>query len=103
VINPQQPGQLDLGVDFFEAFPRRGVRRVFVVIDETAGQAPQAVARLDRTSSKHDTTVDLHDHGGCDLGVTPQDEAVVGTGFDLATVDDSRHQRGAAVDTEVTH
>jgi len=103
VINAQQSGQLDLRADFFEAFPRRGVRRVFVVIDETAGQAPQAVARLDRTSSQYDTAVDLHDHGGCDLGVTPQDEAVIGTGFQLATVDDTRHQSGAAVDTEVTH
>jgi hypothetical protein len=103
VIYAEQSGQLDLGADLFEAFPNRGVGRILVVVDETAWQAPQAIARLDRPASQDDTTIDLHDHSCRDLGVTPQNEAVVWACFQLTTIDDTRHQRGAAVDAKVSH
>jgi hypothetical protein len=103
VINAKQPGQLDLGADLFEALPNRGIGRILVVVDETAWQAPQAIARLDRPASQNYTAVDLHDNSCRDLGVTPQNEAVVRACFHLTTVYDTRHQRGAAVDAKVSH
>jgi len=61
VIHAKQSGQLDLGADFFEAFPLRGVRRVLVVIDETAGQAPLAVIAAAR--QEHFLPVFIEDCG----------------------------------------
>jgi len=103
VVHAEQPGELDLRADLLEALPDGGIRRILVVVDETTGQAPEAVARLDRPSPQDDAATDLDDHGGCHLRVTPQDEAVVWAGFELAAVDHARHQSGAAVDAEVTH
>jgi hypothetical protein len=103
VKNAEQPGQLDLGADLFEAFPNRGIGRILVVVDEPPWQTPQAIARLDRPAPEDDTTIDLHDNSCRDLGVTPQNEAVVWACFQLTTIYDTRHQRGAAVDAKVSH
>lgn len=103
VVHPEQLGQLNLRADLLEALTRGGVRRIFVIVDETAGQTPEAVARLDRPPPEDDSAFHLHDHCGRHLRVTPQYEAVVGARLELPTVDHARHQLGAAIDAEVTH
>jgi hypothetical protein len=103
VKHPDQPGELDLRADLFKALADGCDRGVLVIVDESAGQAPEPVAGLDRAATQDDSPLRFHDHGGRHLRVVPQDEAVMRASLDLTTFDDSRHQPGAAVDAEMPH
>jgi hypothetical protein len=103
VIDADQRGELDRHVDLLTAFAHRRDRWILVVVDESAGQAPEAVAGLDRPATQDDSALGFHDHGGRNLRVVPQDEAVAWAGLHVTTFDDARHERGAAVDAEVPH
>jgi hypothetical protein len=103
VVHADQPGYLDGHADLFQALSCRRGRRVLIVVYESTGQAPEAIARLDRPASQNDSAIGFNDHGRRYLWVVPEDKGVVWTRFDLAAFDDSRHQRGSAVDAEVTH
>ena len=97
-----ETGLLDVRTDLLPALARRRLPWVFVIVDESAGEAPHPKTWLDRTPAEQDPAVDLDHHGSGDLRVVPQDEVVIGTGFKLAALDDARHQLGAAFDAEVT-
>ena len=101
MIHAEKSGDLDRCGDLLAAFTDRGVARVLVVVDEPAGQAPEAQAWLDRPTAKQHTAVDLDDHRGDHLRVVPQDEVVVRAGLERAALDDSRLEDGAAFDAEV--
>jgi hypothetical protein len=103
VIDAQQLQQLDAGADLLQALADRCHCRVLVVVDEAAGQAPLAVARLDRSPAEDDATLRLDHHGGGDLRVSPEHEVVVGTRLELATFDDPRDERPSAPEAEVRH
>jgi len=103
VIRAEQLEELHGRADLLATFPHRRRRRVFVVVHESARQAPQAVARLDRAPAKDDSAFGFDHHRRRHLGVAPEHEVVVGTGLDLATFDDLDDQLRAAVDAEVTH
>jgi hypothetical protein len=103
VINAQQACDLDARPDLLTALAPRCIRRILVVVDEAAGQAPQALARFDRAAAQQDPLADLDDHRGDHLGVVPQDEVVVRAGLERAALDDAGHERGSAIDAEVTH
>jgi len=103
VVGAEQGCDLDRGTDLFEALTSRCGRRILVVVDKAARQAPLAVARLDGAPAEHHTAVVLDDHRGGDLRVAPEDEVVVGTGLELAALDDPHDQGRAAVDAEVGH
>jgi hypothetical protein len=47
VEDADQPGELDLRADLFEAFTRRRFPWALVIVDKAARQAPQPSARLD--------------------------------------------------------
>jgi hypothetical protein len=103
VIDADQPGELDRDAYLLAALSDRRRRWILVIVDEAAGQAPEAVAWLDRPATQDDSALGFHDHRGRNLRVVPQDEAVAWAGLHLATFDDSRHERGAAVDAKVPH
>jgi hypothetical protein len=103
VVRADQSGQLDWCADLLEALASRGNRRVFVVVDEATGQAPETLARLDRAAPQHDPAIGLDDHARRYLRVMPQNKAVIRARLNLAAFDDSRHECGAAVDAEVAH
>jgi len=103
VIRPEQLDQLHRSADLLATFPHRRRRRVFVVIDESARQAPQSVSRFDRTPAKNDSAIGFDHHRGRHLRVAPEHEVVVRTGLDLASFDDLDDELRAAVDAEVTH
>jgi len=101
VIHPEQLRQLDMRTDLLKALANGGIFWIFVVVDKTAWQAPEAVARLDGTTAEDDATGVVHDDRGRHLGVSPQHEVVVGTGLELAGFDHPRDQGGTALDAEV--
>jgi hypothetical protein len=103
VVHAEKAGELDAGVDLLAAFAYRCARRVFVVVDESTGEAPQAVAGLDAPPAQHDSAVALDDDRGRHLRITPQDEIVVGACLDLVALDDLDDERRAAIDAEVHH
>jgi hypothetical protein len=103
VVQAEQRCELDLGVDLLHAFAHRGGGGRFVVVDESAREAPKSVARLDAAPAKHDSSVDLDHDGGRHLGVAPENVTVVGTRFELAAFDDLHHERSAAVGAEMPH
>jgi hypothetical protein len=91
VIDADQPGELDRHAYLLAALPDRRHRWILVVVDETAGQAPETVAGLDRPATQDDSALGFHDHRGRNLRVMPQGESVAWAGLHLATFDDSRH------------
>src|SRR5439155_18918782 len=103
VVDADQAGQLNRGVDLLGALAGRRLPRVFVVVDEPARKAPQPAAWLDRATSEHHAAVDLDHDGGRDLRVVPQHEIVVGTCLDLATFNDAHHELGPAVHAVMAH
>jgi hypothetical protein len=103
VVHADEACHFDMSANFFEAFASRRIPRTLVVVDESAGQAPQAAARFDRTTPQQNSAIDLDHHRRRDFGVVPQHEVVVGTGLDFAAFDHSRHKLGAAVDAVVAH
>jgi len=103
VVNAQQLQQLHVRADLLQALADRCPRRVLVVVDEAAGQAPLAVARLDRSPAEDDATLRLDHDGGGDLWVSPEHEVVVGTRLDLAALDDPQDERPPAPEAEMRH
>jgi len=101
VKDTEEARQLDLGADLLAALTHRRGRRVLVMVDETAGQAPQPVARLDRSTSDDDSLFTLDDRGSDHFRVAPQHEVVVGTGLELAAIDDPYGKRRPAIDAEM--
>jgi hypothetical protein len=87
VVNPDQPGELDRRCDLLTTLAYGRDRWILVIVHETTGQAPQAVAGFDRPPPQNNSALRFHDHGGRHLRVVPQDEAVVGAGLNLATFD----------------
>jgi hypothetical protein len=103
VKDADEPGLLDLCADLLPALARRRLPWALVIVDETTWKAPQPETGLDGAPAEQDPAIDLdHDCRG-DLRVVPKDEVIVGTGLELATLDDTRHQLGAAFDAVVTH
>jgi len=103
VISADQLGELDPRADFLNALTNSGRRRVFIVVDESARQTPQATTRLDRTTPEHDAAFGFHHHGRGHLRIPPQDKRVVRADLVLAAFDEPGHQRRSAVDAEVGH
>jgi hypothetical protein len=103
VIDAEQPGDLDLGVDLLHAFAHRGSGGVLVVVDEPAGQAPQAIAGLDASPAEHYAAAVLDHHGGRNLRVVPQDIRIVRANLELSAFDCLHDQRRAALDAEMAH
>jgi hypothetical protein len=101
VKDPDKPGLLDLCADLLPALARRCVPWALVIVDEAAGKAPEPETRLDGATAEQNSSIDLDHDCRADLWVVPQDEVVVWTCFVLATLDDPRHQLGAAFDAEV--
>jgi hypothetical protein len=62
VVDANQSGHLDTRADLLHALARSGLSGGFVVIDESAGQAPQAVARLNRTTAQDNPAGAFDDH-----------------------------------------
>jgi hypothetical protein len=88
VIHADQRGQLDGRADLLHALAHRRVGRMLVIVDEATRQAPQPVTGLDRATAEDHTSVHLDDDGRRHLGVTPEDEVVVGACLVLAAFDD---------------
>jgi len=103
VVDAQQLQQLDARADLLQALADRRPCRVLVVVDEAAGQAPLAVARLDRSPAEDDSTLRLDHDGGGDLRVSPEHEVVVGTRLELAALDDAQDERPPAPEAEMRH
>jgi hypothetical protein len=103
VVHADQGGHIDDRTDLLHTLPDRGRRRVFVMVHEAAGQAPQAEAGLDRSTAENDPPFHLDDHGGRDLRIAPQDEVVIRTRFQLTTFDHPGYERRAAPDAVVAH
>jgi hypothetical protein len=103
VIHAEERGELHLSVDLLAAFTNRRRGRVLVVVDETSGQAPLSVRRLDGSAAEDDATVHLDDHRGRDFGVAPEDVAVLGADLVLPSLDELDGKGRAAVDAEVAH
>jgi hypothetical protein len=103
VVDAEQTGQLDLGVDLLAALADRGARRVLVIVHEPAWQAPLSIRRLDSAPPEHDAAIHLDDHRGRDLWVAPQDVSVMGAHLVFAPLDELEGERRAAVDAVVTH
>jgi len=103
VIDAEQTTRHDLFFNVLLPLVDRGGSGVLVVVDEAAGQAPKAVARLDGAPAQHDPDAGLHDHRGSDLGVVPQDVAVLRAYLELTPFDRLQGKRRAAVDAEVRH
>ena len=103
VVRAKQRSQLDPRADLLLALANRGCRGILIVIDEAAGQAPQAMTRFDGTTPEHDSACRLDDHGGGHLRVAPQDKRVVRASLMLASFDELRDERRSAVDAEVGH
>jgi hypothetical protein len=103
VIHAEQSGELDLRVDLLHAFAHRGPGGVLVVVDKPAGQAPEAIARLDASPAEHDAATVLDHHRGGDLRVVPQNIRIVRTNLELSAFDCLHAQRRAALDAEMAH
>jgi hypothetical protein len=103
VIDTDQACHFDMSGDLLQAFASRRVPRIFVVVDEAAGKAPQTTARFDRAPSQDDAAVYLDHHRRGDLGIVPKHEVVVDARFYFAAFDHARHQLGAAIDAVVGH
>ncbi len=101
MIHADEACLLDVNGNFFEAFTGGRIPGILVVVDESAGQAPQASARFDSSAAQQNSAFDLDHHRRGDFGVVPQDEVVIGTGLDFAAFDSARHELGAAVDAVV--
>jgi hypothetical protein len=103
VIHADQPGELDRHADLLKALPHSRDRGILVIVDKPTGQAPEAIAGLDRPAPQDDSALGYDDHRGRHLWVVPQDEAVIRAGLDLTTFDHTRCERAAAVDAEMPH
>jgi hypothetical protein len=103
VIDADEPGQLDGRADLLHAFARSRLPRALVIVYESARKAPEAEARLDRAATQQDAAVDLDHHRRRDLGVVPEHEVVLGTGFDIPPLDDACHKPSPALQAVVPH
>src|SRR5207247_2876915 len=103
VVDAQQIGDLDGHADLLDALAKRGIGGVLVVVDETAGQAPEPIARIDPAPPEPDPFARLDNDDGHDLRVTPEHEVVGGAGLHNSALDLAWLQRPAAVDAVVGH
>src|SRR5215472_3454840 len=77
---------------------------MLVVVDVPPGQAPEAVARLDRPATAHDMPLVGLDHDqGHYLGVAPEHVPAPGATFHVAALERSWLKGGAAVHAVVPH
>jgi hypothetical protein len=103
VVDVEKRVDLDTRADLLATFTRDRVGGALIVIHESARQAPQTIPGLDAAPSQHDAARRGDDHRSGNLRVAPEDEVVMGTGFELAALQHLDHQRRAAVDAEVPH
>jgi hypothetical protein len=101
VVNAQQTGELNFGVDLLRTFADCGSGRMLVIVDEPPGQAPQTVTRLDRPPAEHDPALDLNHDRRRDFRVAPKYVAVNRANFEVATFDCPDGERRPAVDAEM--
>jgi hypothetical protein len=103
VIDAEETRQLDGNADLLEAFAGGGFPGIFIVMDETPREAPEAIAGLDGSAAEDHAAGRLNHHRGRHLRVAPQHELVVEAGLDQPAFDGARLERGAAVDAEMPH
>src|SRR5215472_3159209 len=104
VIDAEQLGDLDLGADLLAALPDGCQRRVLVVVDIAARQAPEPIPRLDPPPADDDLAGGILDHHQRDhLGVVPEHEAAGLASLQVAALHDPGLQGAPAVNAVVRH